>query len=67
MRSLVPFSAEYRNILNDYLLRIARASMRDVDVTLVIFNSLRIKYQYKEAFKYYRQTINLLPEKHNIL
>ena len=29
------------NILNDYLLRIARASMRDV--TLVILNSLRIK------------------------
>ena len=41
MCSLVPFSAEYRNILNDYLLRIASASMRDV--TLVILNSLRIK------------------------
>ena len=38
---MVPFSAEYRNILNDYLLRIASASMRDV--TLVILNSLRIK------------------------
>ena len=34
-------SAEYRNILNDYLLRITSASMRDV--TLVILNSLRIK------------------------
>ena len=29
------------NILNDYLLRIARASLRDV--TLVILNSLRVK------------------------
>ena len=35
------FSVEYRNILNDYLLRIASASMRDV--TLLILNSLRIK------------------------
>ena len=38
-------SAEYRKILNDYLLRIARASMRDV--TLGILNSLRIKFHIR--------------------
>ena len=48
---MVPFSAEYRNILNDYLLRIASASMRDV--TLVILNSLRIKCHIRRPLTHF--------------
>ena len=36
-------------MLNDYLLRIARASMRDV--TLVILNSLRIKCHIRRPLR----------------